>query len=151
LRIFLLRAELDKLTRDNDEQAKQAAISKARDIAEVIAQKTAELNRTERLVGEDYRKIISAIAYLFEHINNRYKGDRKLNEEVRIMLEVLDFKEPRLVIKEAEQKGIEKGKLEEQKKAISNMLKRGLSVGEITDILEITVETVETTKKELLL
>jgi predicted transposase/invertase (TIGR01784 family) len=89
LQIFLLRAELDKLTKNNDEQAKQAAIFKAKDIAEKIAKTALELNKNGRLVDGDYKKVLSAIENLFIHLNNRYKGDESLNEGVETMLKQL--------------------------------------------------------------
>jgi len=91
LQIFLLRAELDKLTKDNNVQAKHAAILRARDIAERIAKEAAGLNKTGRLIGADYRKVLKAIANLFIHLNDRYKGDENLNEGVRSVLVELDF------------------------------------------------------------
>ena len=42
-------------------------------------------------MGADYRKVLTAIANLFMHLNNRYNGDKNLNEGVRGMLIELDF------------------------------------------------------------
>jgi hypothetical protein len=92
LQIFLLRAELDRLTKNKDEPARQAAILKTRDIAEKIVKEVAELNEADKLIDEDYKKVLSAIMNLFVHLNNRYKVDETLNEGVKTMVE-LNFNE----------------------------------------------------------
>jgi hypothetical protein len=109
LKVFLLRAELDKLTKDNDEAAKHAAILKAKDIAEKIAKIALDLNKAGRLVDGDYKKVLSAINNLFVHLNNRYKGDESLNEEVEIMLRELDVRGVQGVAEEVERR-VEKRK-----------------------------------------
>ena len=89
LQIFLLRAELDKLTKDNNNQAKQEAILKARDITEKIAKEVVKLNANGQLIGDDYKKVFSAITNLFVHLNNRYEVDKNLNSEVKTMVEMI--------------------------------------------------------------
>ena len=89
LQIFLLRAELDRLTKNNDDQAKQAAILQARDIAERIAKESAKLNKSKKLINDDFKKILNVISNLFEHLNNRYKVNKNLNSEVKTMTELI--------------------------------------------------------------
>jgi len=89
LQIFLLRAELDKLTKNKDIKAKQGAILKARDIAERIAKEAAELNEIGKLIDDDFKKVLKAINNLFEHLNTRYEVDKNLNSEVKTMTELI--------------------------------------------------------------
>jgi len=89
LKIFLLRAELDRLTRNKDVQAKQEVILRARDIAEKIAKEAAELNTIDILIDDDFKKVLKVISNLFEHLNNRYEVDKNLNSEVKTMTELV--------------------------------------------------------------
>ena len=136
LQIFLLRAELDKLTKNNDEQAKQAAILKAKNISEKIAKTALELNHAGRLVDGDYKKVLGAIANLFVHLNNRYNGDKKLNEGVKTMLIELD---PRII-----------GSQEATAIAIAKNLLDVLDVETIADKTKLTLEKVKELKEQYL-
>ncbi|MDR1753418.1 MAG: hypothetical protein LBR74_00730, partial [Eubacterium sp.] len=139
LRIYLLRETLDTLTKSGDGQAKQAAVIKARDIAETVAREAAELNKAGLLTGEDYKKVLSAVANLFIHLNDRYSGDKSLNERVKTMVE-LDFSEEHLTVLIRENKAIEIAK---------KLLKKGLSIEDIADSTELDINTIEELKEHL--
>ena len=142
LQIFLLRAELDKLTKSNDLQAKHAAILRARDITERIAKEAAALNKAGRLMGADYRKVLTAIANLFMHLNNRYEGDKNLNEGVKSMLWELDFKE----VEAAVYKKVEDQKAEEIAKSLLDIL----DIETIAVKTKIAIERVKELKEQYL-
>ena len=145
LQIFLLRAELDKLTKANDERAKQAAILKAKDIAEKTAVKAAELNKSGRLLDGDYKKVLSAIENIFIHLNNRYKGDEKLNEGVKTMLVQTKF----IGYQEAIEKATEKA---EKKKAVEmakKMLLKNKPIEEIIEFTDLTEKKILSLKKQI--
>ena len=136
LQIFLLRAELDKLTKNNDVEAKHAAILKARDITEKIAKEAVNLNRAGRLMDADYRKVLGAIANLFIHLNNRYKGDENLNEGVSTVLVELDFSE--------------ENKYRIAKERIAERLFDTLDVETIAEKTELAIERVKELKEQYL-
>ena len=137
----MLRAELDKLTKNNDEQAKHEAILKARDITERIAEEAVALNKSGRLMGADYRKVLTAIANLFVHLNNRYEGDKNLNEGVRSMLIELDFK------KIEDTDVYKKGKLEQALEMAKKMLLKNKPIEEIVEFTELTEQEVKDIQK----
>lgn len=136
LQIFLLRAELDKLTKDNDAQAKQEAILKARDIAEKVAKAAVELNKSGRLIDGDYKLVLRAIANLFIHLNTRYQGDESLNEGVNTMLVELDFSEKNKIRIVEQRKAIEMAKkMLSNKEPIEKIMEyTGLTEKEINNI-----------------
>jgi len=144
LQIFLLRAELDKLTKNKDIKAKQAAILKAQDIAEKIAKEAVELNKAGRLIGEDYRKVLAAIANLFIHLNNRYNGDDELNERVKSVLVELDFSDNNK-IRIIEEKGEHKKAVETAKK----MLLKNKPIDEIIEFTGLTEKEIKEIQKTL--
>ena len=144
LQIFLLRAELDRLTKDNDDQAKQAAILRARDIAEHIAKEAAELNKSGRLIGEDFKKVLSAIANLFIHLNNRYEGDKNLNEGVKTVLVELDFSTAN-VRRIAKEKGEQQAKI----KMAEKMLLNKEPIDKIIEYTGLTEKKIRSIKKQL--
>ncbi len=53
------------------------------------------------------------------------------------------------LIKEGMEKGIEKGILEGKKKAAKNFLKLGLTVKQVAEAAELSIEEVEQLKKEI--
>ena len=131
LQIFLLRAELDKLTKNNDEQSKHAAILRAFDIAKSIAEEAAGLNKAGRLLDEDYKRVLSAIEYLFRYLNKRYVGDTKLNEGVYDMLKVLDFK------------GAQTAARETQSEIATKAIKKGLSLEDVAELTGLDIEIIK--------
>ena len=143
LQIFLLRAELDKLTKSNDSQAKNEAILKARDITERIAKEAVNLNKAGRLIGADYRKVLTAMENLFVHLNSRYEGDKNLNEGVQSMLVELNVRCVQEVSKEAEQRG-------EYKKALrmaAEMLLDGEPIKKIIKYTKLTEQEIKDIEK----
>jgi predicted transposase/invertase (TIGR01784 family) len=79
------------------------------------------------------RKGFADIRVLREYLSNREK------EVVSIMMALFDQE------KAMEQFGYEKmqeGRINQAKKTASNMLKRGLSLNEVAEILELPVETI---------
>jgi predicted transposase/invertase (TIGR01784 family) len=142
LKIFLLRAELDKLTKKDDEGAKHAAIMKAKNTAEKIAKIALELNKAGRLVNGDYKKVLSAIENLFVHLNNRYHGDEKLNKEVKSMLVQTNF----IGFQEAVTEAVEETtKIVEKRKAVEMATKMLLKDKPLEEIIEFT----DLTEKEV--
>jgi len=121
-----------KIKKNNDDQAKQAAILQARDIAEKIAKESAELNKADKLIDDDFKRVLIAISNLFEHLNNRYKVDEKLNERVKTMTELI-----------FDDTAYKRG---EHKKAVEMAKKMLLKNKPIEEIIEFT----GLTKKEIL-
>jgi predicted transposase/invertase (TIGR01784 family) len=142
LQIFLLRAELDKLTKNNDNQAKQAAILKARDIAERIANEAAELNKNEKLINDDFKRVLVAISNLFEHLNNRYEVDKNMNSEVITMTELI-FDDT------AYQRGEHKGKREKAVEMAKKMLIKNKPIEEIIEFTGLTKKDIKEIQKTL--
>jgi len=142
LKIFLLRAELDKLTKNNDVRAKQAAILKARDTAEKIAKEAAELNNSGRLIDEDFKKVLIAIANLFIHLNNRYKVDESINEGVKTVLVELDFSEAN-----KNRIAVERGKREKAVETAKEMLSDGEPINKIKKYTKLTENEIKEIQK----
>jgi len=115
LQLFMLRAELEKMSRRKNSQGKRETIEKIRIIAEKIVREAHELGDIGEINDEDIEKITTAIGELFKHLNDKYKADAKLNEEVSDMIKTLY--DERVFIR-----GIEKGE-EKAKKEFENEMK----------------------------
>ena len=89
LQIFKLRAELDKMTKNKDEPGRQAALLKAWNITDKIAKKVVELYNKKKFTDIDVDKLLIAVSECFQHLNNRYNVNKKLNAEVDTMVRTL--------------------------------------------------------------
>lgn len=90
LQVFLLRSELDRMTKNKDEQARQTAILKAKNITEKIANEIMRLSYDENKIGDDDAdKIMIGLQEIFKHLNGRYKVNTKLDSEVEDMVKSL--------------------------------------------------------------
>ena len=138
LQLFMLRSELEKMSRRKNPQGKRETIAKIRIITEKIVREAHELGDVGEINDEDIEKITMAIGELFKHLNDKYRADAKLNEEVSDMIKTLY--DERVFIK---------GKKERDIQLIEKMLRRGDTISEIADFLEITIEEVEKVKKKL--
>ena len=109
LQLFMLRSELEKMSRRKNPQGKRETIAKIRVIAEKIVREAHELGDVGEINDEDIEKITTAIGELFKHLNDKYQADAKLNEEVSDMIKTLY--DERVFIRGIE-KGEEKAKKE---------------------------------------
>jgi len=89
LQLFMLRSELEKMSRRKNPQGKRETIAKIRVIAEKIVREAHELGDVGEINDEDIEKITTAIGELFKHLNDKYRADAKLNEEVSDMIKTL--------------------------------------------------------------
>ena len=92
LQIFKLRYQMEQIKRnkiDNKEQKQQETITKAKETAETIAKEAEQLYNNKEINGEDYHKILLAIASIFEYLNNKYGDNQSLEEEVWHMTKTL--------------------------------------------------------------
>ena len=139
LQVFLQRSRLDKMTKANDEEQRQKAIHEAKDIAMKMAHEAKELHQAGKLMDADLRKVLTAIANLFAHLNNRYKVKPGLNEEVSTMIE-LDFSEKHLY-EIIEKKG--------KKEIATKMLAKNKPIEEIMEFTELTESEIKDIEKTL--
>jgi len=152
LKVFMLRGELDKLTAANDEGAKRSALLQAREVAERVAKQAAELHGAGKLTGVDFKKILSAIANLFIHLNERYRVDEKLNEGVKSMLVELNFEEASYI--KGEKMGLIKAEKEkmraekEKAESIKRLMEMGLTDGQISEAMQTDMAKVQALRKK---
>ena len=142
LKIFLMREELERLAKGGTAKERRAAMHRAQGITEQTAKKAKELYDDGRLTDADYGKVRSAMAYLFMHLNKRYEGDKSLNEGVKSMLEVIEFRDPMTVLREVEKKGEKRGEKRGEKnnakKTAKKMLAKNKPLDEIMEFTELT-------------
>jgi len=138
LQVFLLRSELDKMTADNNEAARQAAILKAKNITEKIAEKIIELYDENKFTLDDADKIMVGLTEIFKHLNNRYKVNEKLNTEVNIMTRTF-------IDKKAMQKTAKEAKIETATKMLSN----NEPINKIIDYTGLTEKEIKKIQKTL--
>jgi hypothetical protein len=132
LQLFMLRSELEKMARRKNPQGKRETIAKIRGIAERVVREAHRLGDAGEISDEDIEKITTAIGELFKHLNDKYKADAKLNEEVSDMIKTLY--DERVFVK-----GKQEGKAEGEKaKAIEMAKKMLLKKKPIDEIMEFT-------------
>ena len=98
---------------------------------------------------EDVEKITTSIGELFSHLNDKYKANTKLNEEVSGMIKTLY--DERVFIKGIE-KGIEKMKAEAYADRIEiakTLIQENVSIGIIAKSTKLTIEEVEALRDEI--
>ena len=84
LQIFKLRYQMEQIKRnkiENKEQKQQEIIIKAKETAEIIAKEAEQLYNNKEINGEDYHKILLAIASIIEYVNTNYGDNQSLEEE----------------------------------------------------------------------
>ena len=133
LQVFMLRDELDRMTARGDEEARQAAILKARDIATNIINEIINIYKGGKISFYDVDKIMLAVKELFTHLNKRYSVNEKLNTEVDIMVRTL-----------YDENVVNQAKIEIAKK----LLEKGLSVEDIADSTELDPDIIEELKEQ---
>lgn len=140
LQVFKLRYQMEKIKnrKTHTEQELRDLIKEAQQIVESISNEAARLFKVKEIDGEDLHKILLANAELFRYLNSRYVKDEKLNKEVLSMTKTLY--DPVV----AEKAKLE-GKLETARKA----LEKGLSMEDVAEITNLSLETVEKLKAEL--
>ncbi len=123
LQLFNLRKDLEYARRSNNIDKINDLSHEAKEIALKIANESKNLFDDNKMIGEDFHKMLLAIQNLIEYLNRNYFNDDRLEEEVSTMTKTLY--DP-----EVEKRGIEKGI---EKKAIEDaigFLRLGVS-GEI--------------------
>ena len=128
LQVFMLRDELDRMTAKGDENGRQTAILKARDLTERIARKVIQIYKDGKIGLHDVDKIMIALSELFGHLNRRYSVNEKLNAEVEAMTRT--YYDENLV---------KQTKVEMAKKAISEKLSLEL----ISKLTNLDIETIK--------
>ena len=107
----------------------------AKKISETISKEGSQLLDNGEIDGDDFHKILLAVANIFEYLNTKYGDDEKLNEEVRNMTKTLY--DPAV-----EQRGIEIGIEKGIEKTAINMLKKGKPIEDIIDATELPYERI---------
>jgi len=88
LQLFTLRAELDKITADGGEQSKQLAVMKAKAAIDKIVPIVEQLYQDGEINADDNDKIITGLAELVKHLDERYKLNEKLsgvNDVIKVL------------------------------------------------------------------
>ena len=89
LQLYSLRAELDKLTENNDEQAKKQAVSKAIALTEKLTLEVVKLYDGNKFDINDLDKIISALNELYRHLKVRYDISKEISGGVDRMIKTM--------------------------------------------------------------
>ena len=138
LQLFTLRAELDKITADDSEASKQEAITKAKATIDKIVKIVEQLYQDNEFNADDHDKIITGLAELIKHLDERYKLNQKLSG-VNDVIKVLN------IARKAENKG-------EQKRAVGmaeKMLLNKEPIEKIIDYTELTEKRILAIKKRI--
>ena len=138
LQVFMLRAELDRMTAKGDKQEQQTALNKAKDLTVVIANEIMNLYQKKELSFYDVDRILLALQEMFTHLNNRYVSNEKLNKEVENMVRTLI--DPKLV---------NKTKTEQATELAKKMLSNNEPMSKIIDYTELTEKQIENIQKSL--
>ena len=144
LQLFMLRSELEKVSRRKNPAGKRETIAKIRVIAERIVREAHRLGDIGEIDDDDIEKITTAIGELFKHLNDKYRADAKLNEEVSDMIKTLY--DERIFIK-----GMEEAKKEahEEKLETAKSLLEVLDIETIAKKFKLTSEEIEVLKEDL--
>ena len=118
LQLFTLRAELDKIT------SAETKITMGKKVSKKIANIVEDLYQQNEINSDDHDKIITGLAELVKHVDERYELNQKLSG-VNEMIKTLN------IARKAEKKG-------EQKKAVETAKKMLLKNRPIDEIVEFT-------------
>ena len=145
LQVFKLRYKMEQIKKKHGEGSSELreTIMEAKKISERISKEGSQLFNSGEIDGDDFHKILLAVANMFEYLNTKYGEDKKLNEEVHIMTKTLY--DPAV-----EQRGIEKGATENAIKVAENFLKMGFAVEQVAKGSELSIEKVLEIKKKMM-
>ena len=107
-------------------------------IAERVVRLAHRLGDKGKINNEDIEKITTSIGELFKHLNDKYKADMKLNEEVSDMIKTLY--DERVFVKGKEAQAIEVAK---------EMLLDGESITKIIKYSKLSEEKIREIEKTL--
>ncbi|WP_252237169.1 MULTISPECIES: hypothetical protein [unclassified Clostridium] len=133
-----MRKDLEYARRSNNIDKINDLSHEAKEIALKIANESKNLFDDNKMIGEDFHKMLLAIQNLIEYLNRNYFNDDRLEEEVSTMKKTLY--DP-----EVEKRGIEKGI---EKKAKETAIKLGMSNEIIIELTGLTDEEVNNIRKE---
>lgn len=105
LQLFKIRKDLDYACRHNDKNKIDELSQEARKLAIKLANESRELFEQDKILGDDFHKLLLGIQNLIEYLNRNYLNDNEIEEEMIAMTKTL-------IDPEVEKKGIEKGKSE---------------------------------------
>ena len=149
LQLFMLRAELEKMSRRKNPQGKRETIGKIRTTAEKIVREAHRLGDIGEISDEDIEKITTAVGELFKHLNGKYRADAKLDEEVSEMIKTL-YDERVFVKGKTEGKDeAEKKAIEEKLEMVKEMLFDGESIKKIMKYSKLSEEEIRDIEKTL--
>ena len=138
LQLFMLRSELEKVSRRKNPAGKRETIAKIRVIAERVVREAHRLGDIGEIGDDDIEKITTAIGELFKHLNDKYRADAKLNEEVSDMIKTLY--DERVFIKGKKEKAIEMAK---------KMLLKNKPIDEIIEFTELKEKEIREIEKTI--
>ena len=138
LQLFTIRAELDKITADKTEKSKETAITKAKAAINKIVPIVELLYQEYEIEADDNDKIITGLAELINHLDERYELNKKLNG-VNDVIKVLN------IAKKAERKG---GKQEKIRTA-TDMLLDGEPISKIMKYTKLTEGEIQKIKNSM--
>ena len=138
LQVFKLRYKMEQIKRKHGEESSELReiIMEAKKISETISKEGSQLFNTGEIDGDDFHRILLAVANLFEYLNTKYGEEEKLNEEVRNMTKTLY--DP-----DVEQKGAKGAKEEDA----LNFLRLGVSEEIVAKGTGLSIEKIREMKK----
>ena len=138
LQLFTLRAELDKIMTDETDQSKETVTAKAKETINKIVDIADKIYQENEINADDHDKIITGLAELIRHLDERYKLNQKLSG-VNEMIKTLN------IARKAEQKG-------ETNKAVeiaTKLLLKNTPINEIIELTGLTEKKIATIQKTL--
>jgi hypothetical protein len=141
LQLFTLRAELDKIMADGTEQSKRTAVTKSKGVINKIVDIVEKLYQENEINSDDHDKIVTGLAELIKHLDERYKLNQELSG-VDNMIKVLNI--ARKAEKEAKKAEVKKA-IEIAKK----MLLNNEPIDKIMEYTELTEKQIQDIQKRL--
>lgn len=109
LQLFKIRKDLEYACKHNDKNRINELSQEARKLAIKLANESKELFEQEKILGDDFHKMLLGIQNLIEYLNRNYLNDNEIEREMVSMTKTLIDPE---VEKRGIEKGIEQGKSE---------------------------------------
>ena len=141
LQVFLLRAELDKVMKSNNEKEQNTAISRAKEMTSKIFTVITELHEEHEINSDDYNKIITGLTEIMNHIDNKY--NIKLGGEIEMIKTIADEN----ILKRARQ--AEQALQSEKAKTAKKMLLNNEPIDKIIDYTGLTEQEIQNIQKTL--
>ena len=138
LQLFILRAELDKLTEGRSEQAKPEAAVRVINLTKDLVNRIMELYDNGEFDILDLDRITSALNELYGHLRDRYNISEELSKEAENMIKTLY--DERLVAETKKQANIE---------TAIKMLLKDKPIDEIIEFTELTKKEIQDIQKTL--